>query len=93
MIKVILFRNAEDISGRIADTLNANRSEGEKVEVFAYSIFYVFYEQYLTLVCASFIFFCETKLSGGSKEAFASCLKMGTKYPSQGWSSKSNSRS
>ncbi|XP_043267009.1 NPC intracellular cholesterol transporter 1 isoform X2 [Venturia canescens] len=45
-------RAARDISANITDMINANlqsRKINQTVEVFPYSVFYVFYEQYLTM--------------------------------------------
>eukprot|EP00092_Neocalanus_flemingeri_P034693 GFUD01037748.1.p1 GENE.GFUD01037748.1~~GFUD01037748.1.p1 ORF type:complete len:796 (-),score=140.04 GFUD01037748.1:17-2356(-) len=42
-------RRARELTDSITETINANRTEDEKVNVFPYSIFYVFYEQYLTM--------------------------------------------
>merc|ERR1719483_180940 len=42
-------RRARELTDSITEMINANRTEEEKVNVFPYSIFYVFYEQYLTM--------------------------------------------
>jgi len=42
-------RRARELTDSITETINEGRSEDEKVTVFPYSIFYVFYEQYLTM--------------------------------------------
>ena len=42
-------RRARQLTDSITATINANRSADQQVTVFPYSIFYVFYEQYLTM--------------------------------------------
>ena len=42
-------RWARKLTSELEDTINRNLTEEEKVKVFPYSVFYVFYEQYLTM--------------------------------------------
>ena len=40
---------ARDLTDSITEAINVNRTQEEQVIVFPYSVFYVFYEQYLTM--------------------------------------------
>jgi Niemann-Pick C1 protein len=42
-------RRVRELTQSITERINADRPEGEEVNVFPYSVFYVFYEQYLTM--------------------------------------------
>ena len=42
-------RKARELCANIETMINTNATKGEEVKVFPYSVFYVFYEQYLTM--------------------------------------------